>query len=131
MGEAAYLSGKNEAAKRELQHFLEQYPDDKLNAFVLAYLGDVALAQADLLAAERYFRRCLKQFPDGRMQDDCRLGLARTQEKQGNPDSAERLYLALAAKTSSPDAADAQFYLGAPAVCPGQLLRGGQELRVL
>jgi len=113
LAESAYLSGRNEPAKRELQRFLQQYPDDGLNAFVLAYLGDVALVQADSLAAERYFRQCLKRFPEGRMQDDCRLGLARAQEKQGNTDDAERLYLALAAKTSSPVAADAQFYLGA------------------
>ena len=128
LGESAYLSGKNEAAGRELRRFVQQYPDDGLDAFVLAYLGEVALAQADLLAAERYFRQCLKRFPEGRMQDDCRLGLARTQEKQGNPDSAERLYLALAAKTSSPVAADAQFDLGALQYAR-RVPRGSQELR--
>ena len=113
LGESAYLAGKNAQAKSELQQFVKQYPDDELNAFVLAYLGDIALAQADFLAAERSFRQCLTRFPAGRMQDDCRLGLARTEEKQGNLDSAERLYLALSAKTSSRVAADAQFYLGA------------------
>ena len=75
LGESAYLSGRNEAAGRELRRFVQQYPDDGLNAFVLAYLGEVALVQADLLAAERDFRQCLKRFPEGRMQDDCRLGL--------------------------------------------------------
>ncbi len=41
-------------------------------------------------------------------------------ERQGNRDEAERLYLAVAAKTSSPLAEDAQFHLGATQYAMGK-----------
>jgi TolA-binding protein len=112
-GESAYLAGKNEQAKPLLEQFLAKYPDDKLNAYVLPYLGNLALGAKDVAGAEKYFRQGLKQYPQGHLQDDCRFGLAQVLERQGNRDEAERLYLAVAAKTSSPLAEDAQFHLGA------------------
>jgi TolA-binding protein len=111
-GESAYLLGKNEQAKPLLEQFLAKYPDDKLDAYVLPYLGNLALGAKDVAGAERYFRQGLKQYPRGHLQDDCRFGLAEALERQGNRDEAERLYLAVAAKTSSPLAEDAQFHLG-------------------
>ena len=112
-GESAYLLSKNEQAKPLLEQFLAKYPDDKLNAYVLPYLGNLAISAKDLAGAERYFRQGLKQYPQGHLQDDCRFGLAQVLERQGNRDEAERLYLAVAAKTTSPLAEDAQFHLGA------------------
>jgi TolA-binding protein len=112
-GESVYLLGKNDQAKPLLEQFLAKYPDDKLDAYVLPYLGNVALGAKDLAGAERYFRQGLKQYPQGHLQDDCRFGLAQALERQGNRDEAERLYLAVAAKTSGPLAEDAQFHLGA------------------
>ena len=75
-GESAYLLGKNDQAKPLLEQFLAKYPDDKLDAYVLPYLGNVALGAKDLAGAERYFRQGLKQYPQGHLQDDCRFGLA-------------------------------------------------------
>jgi TolA-binding protein len=112
-GEAAYLSGKSGLAKADLERFQAAYPHDKLNAYVLPYLGDIALGGGDAAAAERHFRAGLKRFPEGELQDDCRLGLARALEKRGQNQEAERLYLAVAAKVGSPLADDAQFHLGA------------------
>jgi len=112
-GETCYLLGKFDLAKANLTQFLARYPDDKLNAYVLPYLGDIALAAADTTAAAKYFRDGLSRFPEGRLQDDCRLGLARALEKQDSQEEAERLYLAVAGKTGSPLAAEAQFRLGA------------------
>jgi TolA-binding protein len=111
--ESAYLLGKNDQAKPLLEQYLAKYPDDKLGAYVLPYLGNLALGSKDLAGAEKYFRQGLKQYPQGHLQDDCRFGLAQALERQGNRDEAERLYLAVAAKTSSPLAEDAQFHLGA------------------
>jgi TolA-binding protein len=119
-GETAYLSGKFAPAKAELAEFLAKYPDDKLNAYVLPYLGGVASAEGDAAAAIEYFRNGLSRFPEGPLQDDCRLGLARALEKQNNNEEAERLYLAVAGKTGSPLAAEAQFRLGALHYAAGQ-----------
>ncbi len=112
-GEAAYLAREHEAAKTDLATFRHQYPEDPLNAFVLTYLGEIALAGRNLPVAEERYRQCLAQFPEGKMQDDCRFGLARVLEKQGKQQEAERLYLAVAGKTGTRLAEDAQFRLGA------------------
>jgi TolA-binding protein len=112
-GETAYLAGKTSEAKPALRQFLEKYPGDELNAHVLPYLGEIALAEKDLAGAETHFRQGLSRFPEGRLQDDCRFGLARVLEKQDKNGEAEKLYLALAGKLSSRMAGDAQLRLGA------------------
>jgi TolA-binding protein len=112
-GEMAYLAGKLDRAKTELEAFLEKYPEDGLAAYALPYLGDIALTQKDTARAEKCFREGLERFPEGKLQDNCRFGLARVLEKQGKSDEAEKLYLALAGKTTSKLAEDAQFRLGA------------------
>ena len=112
-GEAAYLAGNHKKAKVDLDRFWATYPEDHLNAFVLFYLGDIALADNDAAAAADFFQNCLKQFPEGQLQDDCRLGLARALEKQHQMREAERLYRVVADKPNSSLADAAQFHLGA------------------
>ncbi|MBN2577458.1 MAG: tetratricopeptide repeat protein [Pirellulales bacterium] len=111
-GEAAYLAGRPEDARPFLRQFLEKYPQDRLTAYVLPYLGEIALKKDELAAAEAFFRQSLDRFPDGRLQDDSRLGLARSLEKQQKFDQAGQDYAALAGKTASALADDAQFHLG-------------------
>lgn len=111
--EAAYLAGRFDAARPELEQFLAKYPQDRLNAFVLPYLGEIALSAHHPSTAVEYFRDGLKRFPEGQLQDDCRLGLARALEKLKQCDEAERLLAAVAGKTDSPLADAAQFHLGA------------------
>ena len=113
VGEAAYLGGRRDQARTALEQFRAKHPDDALCAYVYPYLGDIALEANDARAAVRFFSDGLKRFPEGRLQDDCRVGLARALEKQGNNDEAERLYLAVAGKPSSTLAPDAQFRLAA------------------
>jgi TolA-binding protein len=112
-GETAYLAGKMPEAKSLLRQFLEKHAGDDLNAHVLPYLGEIALAERDIAGAESYFRQGLSRFPEGRLQDDCRFGLARSLERQDKNAESEKFYLALAGKPSSRLAADAQLRLGA------------------
>jgi len=112
-GEASYLAGYGEKARPHLAQVVAKYPPDKLNAYSLTYLGQIALAANDYRRAEEFFRRCLQQFPEGKNQDECRYGLARALDKQGTSEEAERLYLAVAGKLGSELADNAQFYLGA------------------
>jgi TolA-binding protein len=113
MGEAAYLANHAKDAQADLERFQTKYPDDKLNAFVLPYLGEIALSENDVVKAAALFRNAIQQFPAGHLQDDCRIGLAKSLEKQNQSEEAERLYAEVAAKQDSPLADDAQFYLGA------------------
>jgi TolA-binding protein len=113
IGEASYLGNDRQPARDELEQFLAEYADDALNAYVLCYLGEIELAERHWGEAETLFARCLKEFPRGQMQDDCRFGLARALQEQKKRDEARRLYLALSGKTASPLADDALFRLAA------------------
>jgi TolA-binding protein len=110
--ESSYFAGQSVEARRDLEKFLARDPSDKLNAYVLPYLGDVVLEQGDPAAARKLFSQGLDQFPHGPLADDCRYGLARAFEKQGDIDEARRLYLALSSRPNSEWADDAQFCLG-------------------
>lgn len=112
-GEAGYLAGKLDEAQRDLDEFLKTAPNDPLCAYVLPYLGDIAAQKHNPAKAQELFSKGLEQFPQGALQDDCRYGLARALDEQGKREDAQRLYLALASKTASPWADDAQFRLGA------------------
>jgi len=112
-GEACYLAGKLDEAERDLAEFQAQAPDATLNAYVLPYLGDIAAQRHEAAKAQQLFSQGLKRFPQGPLQDDCRFGLAKALEEQGDIEDAQRLYLALASKIASPWADDAQFRLGA------------------
>jgi cellulose synthase operon protein C len=111
-GETAYLAGHFEAAQPDLTRFLAEHPNDPLCAYGLSYLGDIAMAGGQPAAAEGFFRDALKRSPQGRLEDDCRLGLARALEKLDKPDEAQKLYEAIASKPGSPLADTAQLQLG-------------------
>lgn len=110
--EAAYLIGALADAKSDLEQYLAKYPDDALGAYVWPYLGDVAWKQGDMALAARAYQRGLAQFPEGKLQDDCRVGLARALERQGRLDEAERYFLAVAGKQDSRLAPLAQYQWG-------------------
>lgn len=111
-GEAAYLAGNFAAAKPDLEAFLAKYPDDNLNAYVFAYLGDIAFnADADIVA-DSHFREGLKRFPNGPMQNDCRLGVARILLKQKRYDDAAAAVRPVVDGAKGSVQADAQLVYG-------------------
>lgn len=112
-GEAAYLENRYEQAQSDLTLFRQRYPGHALEAYVLPYLGNIALAHDEDATARALFEEALSRFPEGKLQDDCRFGIARVAERQGDSRLALRLYFALAAKPTSKLADDAQFRLGA------------------
>lgn len=111
--ESSYLLGQRDDARRELEAFREKYADDELNAYVLTYLGDLALAEKDHALAAQFYERSLKDFPEGPLVEDCRFGLARTWQERGEVERAEPVFTALAEQTDSPLSDEAQFQLGA------------------
>lgn len=131
IGEAAYLANKRPEAKAALQQFLQKYPEDGLNAYTLPYLGEIALEEKDWAGAERYFRQGLARFPDGRLQDDCRFGLARALEKLEKYPEAEKLYLALSAKPAGGLAEQAQWRVGAVQYALGKYAEAAESFAQL
>ncbi|MGH7137809.1 MAG: tetratricopeptide repeat protein, partial [Pirellulales bacterium] len=119
-GEALYFARRFDQAKTELERFAHDVPDDSLNGYALAYLGDMALRAGNPNKAQGWYAESLKRFPQGMLQDDCRFGLARALESQGQNEEARRLYLALAAKPQSPWSPKAQFRLGANFYAAGE-----------
>ncbi len=110
LSEGAYLLGKTYDARKDLLAFYQERPDDKLNAFVLPYLGEMAFRQNEFAAAEKFFRDSVARYPNGKMHDASRLGLARALEKLNRQGDAEKIYSTLAAEKSSLSA-DSQFFL--------------------
>lgn len=111
-GEAAFLSGAADEARRELSLFTKRYPQDSLNAYALGYLGEAYLAAGQYADAHTVFQECLRRFADGPLAGDCRFGLARVHEQRKEFDPAEKLYAQLAADKQSPYADDAQLQRG-------------------
>ena len=111
LGETAFLLRRNSEAQTTLAQFVAQFPEDELNAFALVYLGDLALSAGQADTARKYYQDALERFPQGRMQDDCRLGLGQALERLALYEDAERMYLALSGKAASPLAPDAQLHL--------------------
>lgn len=95
-GEAAFLAGDVAAAETDLKAFQAQYPDDPLNGYVLPYLASIVFESGDFAQSKLAFASALERFQGGPLADECRLGLARSQQRLGELDSARRGYAALA-----------------------------------
>ncbi len=111
-GESAHFAGKSDIARHELSLFRVEHPDDALNQYALTYLGEIAVAEDKWDEAALHFGECLERFPEGRLRDDCRLGLARVFERRNETTQALRTLEALAEKSNSPVAREARFRLG-------------------
>lgn len=122
-GETAYFSGNLGGAARHLEEFRRRYGDDRLMAYVLPYLGELALKRGDAETAQQRFAEGMEGFPQGPLEDECRYGQARALEQCGRHEEARRLYMALAAKTASPLADVAQFRLAASRYAAGEYRR--------
>jgi len=111
-GETAFLVGTREAAKTALTEFRTKHPENPLNAYALAYLGQIALDGKDGAGAEAVYRTALQQFKKGPMDISCRFGIAQSLELQGKFDEALRFYQFLAEHHRGPLAEESQLRSG-------------------
>lgn len=111
--EAAYLLGLRDEALAELEAFRRQHKDDELNAYVLTYLGDLALANKDHAGAANSYEESIERFPHGPLVDDCRYGLARAWQEQAEYEKAVPLFKVLAEQRDHVLSDASQFQLGA------------------
>ncbi len=126
-GETAYLAGQYERAGGDFARFRRDYPEDRLNAYVLPYLGQIALDEGKAAEAEGLLREALRRFPQGKLRDSARLGLARAREKQADGAEAEKLYRQVVEEGTGIARAEAWFRLGALQYAGGQFAAAAES----
>ncbi len=109
-GECAFWANQPEQAQASLSEFRQRYADDRLNAYVLHYLGELALLAGDAAAAKRFYRDGLSRYPDGPTVSDCRLGLAQAHLKLDESREAEEILAPLLKQADH--AVAANYWLG-------------------
>jgi TolA-binding protein len=109
-GECAFWAGEGKQARSFLEQFRQQHADDALCAFVLNYLGELALRDGDAAAAKAHYRDAVKRFPNGPTADDCRLGLAQAHIRLAEYREAEEILASLAEREKH--AVAAHYWLG-------------------
>ncbi len=110
--EMLFLMGKRAEAKPELEAFDKDRREDTLNAYSLAYRGQIALDAGDSNAAEAIYRDAIQRFPEGPLKSELRFGLARALELNGDNEEALRFYLFLAEHSQSSLRDDAHLRAG-------------------
>ena len=112
VGECLLLAGKNAEAADKLSSFHKLHPSDPLNAYVLPYLGDIALEAKQIEQARGHYEQALRNYPAGPLSLPCRVRLARCLELLGKPaEAAKVLTAALADVKGDEDAASLHFNL--------------------
>ena len=94
------------------KHSVRQHADSPLNAYVLAYLGEIALTGGDGPCAESLYREAIERYRNGPLEQQCRFGLAHALELQGDSDEAIRFYRFLVENDQGDLADDAQLQIG-------------------
>lgn len=84
LGELSYMLGDLPAAREALERFTSDPADHANLETAWTYLGDVRLALDDPAAARTAYERSLDRFPDSRLADRARYGLARSLAATGD-----------------------------------------------
>lgn len=92
MGEAAMRLELFPQSIRLLEAYVDEYPGDSLMQFALAYLGEMRLTRDEPQLAQRVFEAALRLQPGGHIANQCRFGLARSLQIQGNATDALNFY---------------------------------------
>ncbi|MBI2481046.1 MAG: tetratricopeptide repeat protein, partial [Planctomycetia bacterium] len=110
--EVLFLNGQRAEARAELEAFDKDQGTDKLNAYSLAYRGQIAVDAGESEVAESLYRDAIRRFPDGPLKSEVRFGLARALELKGENDEALRFYQFLAEHSDSSLRDDAHLHAG-------------------
>jgi TolA-binding protein len=92
MGEAAMRMEHTSQAIRLLEDFIEDHPRDPLVSFAMTYLGQMRLNRNEPQLAQRVFEMALHLQPNGHIGNQCRFGLARSLQLQGDHAGALRFF---------------------------------------
>ena len=112
LAEIFFFQGDYRQARESLEAFRTKHADSPLNAYVLAYLGEIALTGGDGPCAESLYREAIERYRNGPLEQQCRFGLAHALELQGDRDEAIRFYRFLVENDQGDLADDAQLQIG-------------------
>ena len=98
IGETAYMLSDLPAARQALETFMGRVGTTRNPYLEIAwpYLGDVCLRMSSLPEARRAYEKALEAYPEGRLADRARFGLARTMALQNEPDTALKVLATMA-----------------------------------
>lgn len=113
VAEASYFLEDLKAAESEFVAFLAKSPEDPLREYALPYLGDAQMRLEKPEAAAANFQNALKAFPQSKMSDDSRFGLAKAFEASQKFREAIELYQQVASNKTGLRAAEAQARVAA------------------
>ena len=112
MGEAAMRMKLFPQSIRMLETFVNQYPNDPLMQFAMAYLGEMRLTRDEPQLAQRVFEESLRIDPSGHVANKSRFGLARSLQVQGSTINALNFYDFIVREPGNPLAAAARLEAG-------------------
>lgn len=99
-GEISYLLGDWKLAESWLTQFTAKHASDRLMEYALPYLAESLLNGGKPAEARPQYERAIQLFPNGRLADRTRFGLAQTLERLRDVEGATRMYREIAAGTS-------------------------------
>lgn len=111
VAESSYFLDDLKSAEAEFTAFLAKSPEDALREYALPYLADTQLRLGKPEAATTNFQQSIKLFPQGKVLEDSRWGLAKSLEAQQKFAEAIVLYREIAANRAGLRAAQAQLQI--------------------
>ena len=111
VAECSYFLNDLKAAQTEFDAFLKKSPDDPLCEWALPYLADTQLRLGKADVAVPNFKKSLKLFPQSRLAEDAKFGLARSYESLKKYNDAIGVYKQLASNADGARAVESQLNL--------------------
>jgi TolA-binding protein len=111
VAEASYFLDDLKSSEAEFTAFLAKSPEDALREYALPYLADTQLRLGKPDGAAANFQQSIKLFPQGKMLEDSRWGLAKALDAQQKFPEALVLYREIAANRAGVRAAQAQLQI--------------------
>lgn len=111
VAESSYFLDDLKASEVEFAAFLAKSPEDALREYALPYLADTQLRLGKPDAAATNFQQSIKLFPQGKLLEDSRWGLAKSLDAQQKFPEALVLYREIAANRAGVRAAQAQLQI--------------------
>ena len=111
VAESSYFLDDLKSAEPEFQAFFAKSPEDPLREYALPYFGDTLLRLGKADAAAASFQQAIKLFPQSKMLEDSRWGLAKSLDAQQKFPESLVLYREIAANKAGLRAAQAQLQI--------------------
>ena len=111
VAESSYFLDDLKGAESEFTAFLTKSPEDALREYALPYLADTQLRLGKADPAATNFQQSIKLYPQGKLLEDSRWGLAKALDAQQKFPEALVLYREIAANRAGVRAAQAQLQI--------------------